>query len=63
MVMMPDQRSVTDQLKDLVVLANRRGLYDAADWIQSRLQKHNEYKHTYDHRVKAKSTSKQLSQE
>ena len=30
---MPDQRSVTDQLRDLVVMANRAGMYDAADLI------------------------------
>jgi len=29
-----DQRSVTDQLRTLVVIANREGLYDAADLIQ-----------------------------
>jgi hypothetical protein len=33
---MPDQRSVTDQLADLYVLANRWGLYDAADWLKVR---------------------------
>lgn len=33
MVMMPDQRSLTDQLQDLVSLANRHHLYDAADFI------------------------------
>ena len=32
-----DQRSVTAQLADLIVLANRNGLYDAADWVQTRL--------------------------
>jgi len=35
---MPDQRSVTDQLKDLIKFANQNGLYDAADWIQSQLK-------------------------
>jgi hypothetical protein len=30
---MPDQRSLTDQLQDLVGLANRHRLYDAADFI------------------------------
>lgn len=34
-----DQRSVTDQLRDLVVLATREGFYDAADLIQDRLLK------------------------
>lgn len=36
-LMAPDQRSVTDQLRDLVLLANQNGLYDAADWLQARL--------------------------
>lgn len=35
--MAPDQRSVMDQLKDLVLLANQNGLYDAADWLRARL--------------------------
>lgn len=30
---MPDQRSLTDQLKDVIRLATQNGLYDAADWI------------------------------
>jgi len=34
-----DQRSVTDQLRTLVVIANREGLYDAADLIQEGLLK------------------------
>ncbi len=33
----PDQPSVTEQLQELVVIANRVGLYDAADVIQARL--------------------------
>ena len=36
--MVPDQRSVTDQLNELVLLANRNGLYDAADWLRERLE-------------------------
>ena len=32
---MPDQRSLYDQLKDLYVLANRNGLYDAADYVRT----------------------------
>ena len=32
---MPDQRSVTDQMQTLIGLANKAGLYDAADWIRS----------------------------
>ena len=34
-----DQRSVTDQLRTLVIVAHREGLYDAADLIQSALLK------------------------
>lgn len=30
---MPDQRSLQDQLKELRVLANKHGLYDAADYL------------------------------
>lgn len=36
--MAQDQRSVTDQLKDLVILADHNGLYDAADWLRVRLE-------------------------
>lgn len=31
------QDSVTDQLKDLIVIANKFGLYDAADYIRKLL--------------------------
>jgi hypothetical protein len=30
------QASLTDQLRELVVLAHKAGLYDAADWIRGR---------------------------
>lgn len=30
---MPDQRSTTEQVRDLVTIANMMGMYDAADWI------------------------------
>jgi hypothetical protein len=40
-----DQRSVTDQLNDLVTLANKHGLYDAADWLKSTLRQ-NQYQST-----------------
>jgi hypothetical protein len=30
---MPDQRSVTDQMRTLVTFATLAGLYDAADWV------------------------------
>lgn len=36
---MPDQRCVTEQLRDLVQMANERGLYDATDWIARRMEK------------------------
>lgn len=32
------QESVTDQLFKLKAMANRNGLYDAADWIEARLK-------------------------
>ena len=35
--LMNDQRSTTDQLNDLVRLANKSGSYDAADWIKHKL--------------------------
>ena len=28
-----DQRSVTEQMRDVVTMANLMGKYDAADWI------------------------------
>lgn len=37
MTKMNDQRSLTDQLRDLIVLANRAGLYDAADVVEKLL--------------------------
>jgi|WetSurMetagenome_2_1015567.scaffolds.fasta_scaffold485985_3 hypothetical protein len=36
--MAQDQRSVEDQLKELILLANHNGLYDAADWVRGRLE-------------------------
>lgn len=33
---MPDQRSVTDQLEDLIAIATQRKMYDAVDWIRAR---------------------------
>ena len=35
---MNDQRSTTDQLQSLIELANKNGLYDAADWVKTRLE-------------------------
>lgn len=32
---MNDQRSLADQLKDLIVLANKEGMYDAADYLKN----------------------------
>ncbi len=34
----PAQSSTTDHLKQLQEIANTVGLYDAADWLQARLQ-------------------------
>jgi hypothetical protein len=38
---MNDQRSLYDQLKTLVPIANKHGLYDAADWLKLVCQKLN----------------------
>lgn len=32
-----DQRSLKDQLKTLYQLANKNGLYDAADWLRDKI--------------------------
>ncbi len=32
------QQSTVDQLHELRIVANRRGLYDAADWLMTRLR-------------------------
>jgi hypothetical protein len=34
---MPRQDALTDQLSDLVTVANRQGLYDASDWLKTQL--------------------------
>jgi hypothetical protein len=39
-VRMPDQRSLVDQLRDLIPLANRAGMYDAADYIRDVVESH-----------------------
>lgn len=36
-----DQRSVRDQLFTLLNLANKNGLYDAADWLKDQMDKMN----------------------
>jgi len=33
------QRSLTEQLEDLVIVANRLGLRDAADYVNARIHK------------------------
>lgn len=42
-VRLPNQRSVTDQLETLRQIANKEGLYDAADflrtWLETRVSK------------------------
>jgi len=40
--MMNDQRSTTDQLQDLVRLANAHGLYDAADFVRAAIERRGE---------------------
>lgn len=37
------QASLTDQLKELVYLANQNGLYDAADYITRALERKNRW--------------------
>lgn len=36
---MNDQRSLMDQLETLYGLANKNGLYDAADWLRLKLDR------------------------
>jgi hypothetical protein len=36
---MPDQRSLYEQLRDLVQLANRAGMYDAADFVRGHVER------------------------
>jgi hypothetical protein len=38
-VAVQDQRSLTEQLQDLVILANKNGLYDAADYLHQILKR------------------------
>jgi len=33
MYRMPDQRSITEQMRDAVTMMNLMGLYDASDWV------------------------------
>lgn len=33
------QQSLTDQLRELIELANKNGLYDAGDWISDYLER------------------------
>jgi hypothetical protein len=35
---MNDQHSLTDQLSDLIVIANERGMYDAADYLHEQMR-------------------------
>ena len=34
----PDQRSLTDQMRDLMILANATKMYDAADYIARKFE-------------------------
>jgi hypothetical protein len=34
----PDQRSLTDQMRDLMILANVTKMYDAADYIAKKFE-------------------------
>ncbi len=44
---MPRQDSLTDQIRDLVKLANEHGMYDAADWITARLRETDPHVEAY----------------
>jgi len=35
---MPDQRSLTDQMRDLMILANATKMYDASDYIAKKFE-------------------------
>lgn len=37
-VRVPDQRDLLTQLTEVVMLADREGYYDAADWIGARMR-------------------------
>lgn len=39
---MNDQRSLTDQLKDLIPVATERGLYDAADYLKKQVEERSD---------------------
>lgn len=36
---MNDQRSLSDQIADLLAIADERGMYDASDWLREAFQK------------------------
>ena len=38
---MPDQRSLADQLRDLIPVANQMGMYDAADFLSQYVRLHD----------------------
>ena len=38
------QESLLDQLNELIIIANRHGLYDAADWVEKILKDRGEVK-------------------
>ena len=37
------QKSITDQLRDLILIANEHGLYDASDYIRSMVSNTQDY--------------------
>jgi hypothetical protein len=51
---MNSQVSLTDQLKKLIPIANKNGLYDAADFLKS-------YVETIDKKVEARLTERETS--
>jgi hypothetical protein len=55
-VRFPDQRSVMDQLDELIRLATERGMYDAADWLRERGKLNQTRQTVYDNGFKAGAT-------
>lgn len=48
---MPDQRSLMDQLRTLIPIANERGLYDAADYLRGVVERQEAREREDDSRI------------
>jgi hypothetical protein len=47
----PDQRSLTEQMRDVITIANMAGMYDAADWmLDNFFDRRSDYIRTKDER-------------